>query len=292
MPLQDKMARVLYEDGDRLTHHNFQQLATFIEETAGIRMPPVKKTMVEGRLRRRVRSLGLNSLEDYCAYLFRDGWIHDEAVHLIDAITTNKTDFFREPEHFHLLIDQIVPELLSRRDRPGLDKPLKVWSAASSIGAEPYTLAMVLDDFGRLKTGFRFSILATDICTEVLVQARHAVYPADMAAPIPLEFQRRYLMRGRGSLQGSVRVRPEIRQTVAFGRLNLMDEDYPVNGPYDVIFCRNILIYFDKATQEAVLRRLCRHLRPEGYLFVGHSETVTGLDLPLRALGSAVYRKK
>jgi len=276
---------------DRLSNRNFQRLAKFIEEYCGIRMPPAKQTMVEGRLRRRAAALGHRSLNEYCAHLFEDGDLKNEVVDLIDAITTNKTEFFREMDHFRLLVEHALPQLMGQPGRPGIDRPLDVWSAASSIGAEPYTLAMVLDDFGQNVRNFRFRILATDICTDVLAKAKLAVYPEEMVGPVPPAMRRRYFLRSRDAEKPTVRVVPHIRQMVDFGRLNLMDEDYAVDD-MDIVFCRNILIYFDKAKQQAVLQRICRHLRPGGFLFVGHSETVTGMDLPLVPAATALFRKK
>ncbi|HSV28378.1 MAG TPA: CheR family methyltransferase [Candidatus Omnitrophota bacterium] len=275
---------------DSLSPRDFSRLAEFIQGYSGIRMPPVKKTMVEGRLRRRVRALGLSSLSEYCSRLFEEGWLESEFVNLINVVTTNKTDFFREPEHFRLLAERVLPEWVAAGR--GLDTPLKVWSAASSTGAEPYTLAMVLDDCARRNRGFRFKILATDISTDVLDKARHAVYPHEMIAPVPPEWQRRYFLRSRDTTQSIVRIVPQLRQSVHFGRLNLMDESYPVETGLDVVFCRNILIYFDKPTQQGVLQRLCDHLRPGGLLFVSHTETVTGMDLPIRQVAASVFARK
>jgi len=276
---------------DRLSRRNFQLLANLIQEYCGIRMPPAKQTMVEGRLRRRAKALGQSSLDEYCAMLFEEGGLREEMVELIDAITTNKTEFFREIDHFRLLVDRALPTLLSQRVRPGLDRPLNVWSSACSTGAEPYTLAMVLSDFSQRLQGFRFQILATDICTDALAKAKLAVYPRDMVAPVPPELRHRYFLRPRDPDGTTVRVAQQIRRMVQFGRLNLMDEDYPID-PVDIVFCRNILIYFDKATQEAVLQRICRTLRPGGYLFIGHSETVTSMDLPLKPVATALLVKQ
>ncbi|MEI8396997.1 MAG: CheR family methyltransferase [Rhodospirillaceae bacterium] len=281
-------------DPNGLSSRDFKRLAEFIQDTCGIRMPPTKKTMLEGRLRRRVRALGLPSLSDYCGWLFdrgrpEAGHSGDEIIHLIDAVTTNKTDFFRERQHFDHLVAHTLPTLLETPARPGLDRPLKVWSAACSTGSEPYTLAMVLDDFTRKQRGFRFEILATDICTDVLAKGKHAVYPEEMIAPVPHEWRHRYFLRSRNRENATIRVAPFIRQMVKFGRLNLMDEAYPIEDRMDIIFCRNILIYFDRERQEAVLRRLCEHLRPDGYLFVGHTDTITGMDLPLRQVTMSVF---
>ena len=277
---------------DNLSSRDFRRLADFIQNYSGIRMPPVKKTMVEGRLRRRVRALGLESLEDYCHHLFEGGGLDKELVDLINAVATNKTDFFREPQHFHLLAGKVLPDWAEGASRLGLDRPLKVWSAASSIGAEPYTLAMILDDFAHRNRGFHFDILGTDISTDALEKARLAIYQRDMIEPVPSEWQRRYFMRSRDPVQATVRLVPRIRQAVHFGRLNLMNEAYPVEDGQDIIFCRNILIYFEKSVQQAVLQRLCGHLRPGGLLFVSHTETVNGMDLPLRQVAVSVFARK
>jgi chemotaxis protein methyltransferase CheR len=271
-----------------LRERDFQRLAAFIHGTVGIKMPPSKRVMVEGRLRRRVRALGFSRFEDYCRFVFDEGGLEGETTAIIDAITTNKTDFFREPEHFRFLAATALPGLLERTGA-GVRRPLKMWSAAASIGAEAYTLAMIAAEFGRELPGWRVEILATDICTEVLERAAVAIYPEDMVAPVPMDLRRRYLLRSRDRSRGEVRIAPELRRTVRFARLNLMDDSYPVDRDIDVVFCRNLLIYFDKATQQSVLRRLCSHLRPGGHLFLGHSETIAGLDLPVRQVAATIF---
>ncbi|WP_439816760.1 CheR family methyltransferase [Zavarzinia sp. CC-PAN008] len=276
---------------DRLSGRSFQRLATLVEGEVGIRLPPTKQTMVEGRLRRRVRELGLPDLDAYCDLIFDGGANDDEMVHLVDAITTNKTDFFREPEHFQILATTVVPNILAMQDRAG-PKRLKVWSAASSNGAEAYTLAMVLADLAPRMGRFSFAVLGTDICTTVLEQARKAIYPAEMMAPVPEEMRRRYVMRARASTRNEVRIVPELRARARFQHLNLMDRRYPVDTDVDVIFCRNVLIYFDKPRQAAVLNTLCSHLRPGGYLFLGHSETAAAQGLGgVRSVAPTVLRK-
>lgn len=276
---------------ENLNPRDFARLAKFIQDYSGIRMPPTKKTMVEGRLRRRVRALGLSGLSEYCDLLFKHDLLEQEAVHLIDVVSTNKTDFFREDRHFELLAEQVVPEILAA-ERRGTDRPITIWSSACSTGAEPYTAAMVLEDL-RQRTGpFAYTIYATDICTEVLEAARHAVFPADMMATVPESFRHRYFMRSRDPEEHTVRLVPAIRQSVRFGRLNLMDETYGMPQNLDVVFCRNALIYFERPTQEAVLQRLCTHLRSGGTLFVGHSETIAGMDLPVRQTGASVFVKE
>lgn len=275
---------------DHLSSRDFQRLARFIQGYSGIKMPLTKKTMVEGRLRRRVRATGVQTLSEYCRYLFDHGGLDDESVHLIDAVTTNKTDFFREPEHFRFLAEHAVPELLGRRHL-AKSSPIKIWSAACSTGAEPYTLAMVMAELVRGMPDLRVSITGTDICTEALDTATLGIYPASMIAPVPIEFRQRYLLRGREGARDRVRIVPELRRAVSFGRLNLMEAPYSVALDMHIIFCRNILIYFDKQTQRNVLEQLCHHLRPGGFLFLGHSETLTGFGLPLHPVATTVFRR-
>ena len=269
---------------DRLSQRDFQRLASYIENYSGIKMPPSKITMVEGRLRKRVRATGMSDLKQYCDYLFEQNGLATEAIELINVVTTNKTEFFREPEHFRFLTEHAVPQIITTR---GARTPLKVWSAACSIGAEPYTLAMVLAEFAHL----RYTITATDLSTEVLETAIAGIYPEAMISPVPPDMRRRYVLRSRVRTRQQVRIVPQLRATAQFGRVNLMETPYPVDKEMDIIFCRNILIYFDKPTQEAVLQRLSEHLRPGGYMFLGHSESVAGFHLPLKAVAPSVFRR-
>jgi chemotaxis protein methyltransferase CheR len=271
---------------ESLSARNFARLSDFVHEYSGIKMPPAKKTMLEGRLRRRVRDCGLASLDAYCAFLFDRGGLEEEAVHLIDAVTTNKTDFFREPAHFEYLEAHALPAL--RRDGA---RVIRAWSAACSIGAEPYTLAMVLDTFCEANRGWDYAILGTDLCTQVLGQAQRAIYPHAMIEPVPLALRKRHVLLSQAPGRDEVRIAPHLRAKVGFARLNLMDDRYAAPRDLDLIFCRNILIYFDKATQAVVLRRLCSHLRPGGYLFLGHSETIVGVDLPVRTVANTVFQR-
>ncbi len=257
---------------EHLSERQFQTIAQIIEQQVGIQLPPVKRTMVEGRLRKRVKALGLRSLDDYRTYLFDQGKLGEEVLHLIDCVTTNKTDFFREPAHFDFLCRTAIPRLTGS----GSGSQLKIWSAACSIGAEAYTIAMVLQDMVRSGARFRFSILGTDISREVLDQARGAIYPQchdGAGAPIAAAKVRDVVAEPAAQLS---RIVPELRCRAQFHRLNLMDHKYPFDRDVDVIFCRNVLIYFDKPTQKAVLQRLASHLRPGGYLVLGHSETMAG----------------
>ncbi len=275
--------------GARLGDAEFRRLASFIEGHCGIRMPASKRTMLEARLRKRLRSLGLCSFRDYCRLVLDEPGGGPERVHLLDAITTNKTDFFREPQHFELFVRLVLPALL-QGSGAGVRRPLAVWSAGCSTGEEPYTLAMVLQEVAEDLTGFRFGILATDISTSVLAVARRAIYTEQHVRPVPEALRRKYLLRSRDRSRALVRVVPELRQVVRFRRLNFMDRDYGLRRTMDVIFCRNVMIYFDRATQERLLLRFCSHLAPGGYLFLGHSESVNGLRVPLRQVAPTVYR--
>ncbi len=274
-------------DGPRLSDREFKHLAELVETNAGIRMPAGKRTMLEGRLRRRLRERGMSDFAQYCSYLESEGGLEEELSDLIDVVTTNKTDFFREPKHFEILTQTVLPSLIAQG--AGLERPLWVWSAGSSIGAEAYTLAMVLAEYAGACPGFDFRILGTDICTTVLRTASKAIYPEEMAAPISPELRRKYLLRSRDRKAGLVRIVPELRPRVAFRQLNFMAPTYRLRGPQDIVFCRNVIIYFDNAVRLAVLSRICACIAVGGYLFMGHSETISGLDLPLRQVAPTVY---
>ncbi|MFD1747595.1 CheR family methyltransferase [Rhizobium helianthi] len=270
---------------DHINKRNFDRLAKFIYEYSGIKMPPSKITMLEGRLRKRLRVCGISNFNEYCDFLFEGGGMQREAIFLIDAVTTNKTDFFREPKHFEYLIETALPDLLSLANGR-----LRLWSAACSTGAEPYTLAMVLAEALSAQRDTDFRIIATDLSTEVLETARRAIYPADMVQPVPPALRRKYVMEHRDPNRNEVRIAPELRKHVGFGRLNFMDESYAIKEKQHVIFCRNVLIYFDKQTQKHVLSNLCECLVPGGYLFIGHSETATGLNLPIKQVANTIFQ--
>lgn len=272
---------------EQLSVQNFQRLAKFIQDYSGIKMPAQKRTMLEGRLRRRMRAVGIDDVNAYCHYLFEEDGMDSEVIHLIDAVTTNKTEFFREPAHFDFMVAKVLPTLVAKGKRE-----IKIWSAACSTGAEPYTIAMILDEFRASQHGVDYSILCTDICTEVLKQAIAGRFPEQMIEPVSMPRRKRHLMRAREAARNEVRIKPHLRGKLAFARLNLMDEAYPVETGMDIIFCRNILIYFDKPTQAQVLTRLCDHLAPGGYLFLGHSESIVGIDLPIVQIANTVFQKR
>lgn len=272
-----------------LRDREFNLFSSFIYDAVGIKMPLAKKTMLEARLQKRLKAHGIRTFEEYADYVFSAAGQGDELVHLIDVVTTNKTDFFREPAHFDFLVKSAIPSLIDSREA-GITAPLKVWSAGCSTGEEPYTLAMVLSEFASACPGFQTSILASDISTEVLAKARNAIYTEDRVDAIPLHLKKKYLLKSRDRVKALVRIVPKLRSMVGFRRLNFM-EDFDIREKMDIIFCRNVIIYFDKQTQERLLGRFYKQLAPGGFLFLGHSETLNGLNVPLTPVASTVYRK-
>jgi chemotaxis protein methyltransferase CheR len=271
---------------DRLTSRDFRRLSEYINDYSGIKMPEAKQTMLEGRLRRRLRATGHATLTDYCRYLFDQDGLAAEAIFLIDAVTTNKTDFFREQIHFDFMRNEALPDLR----RQGVNS-LRSWSSACSIGAEPYTMAMVIAEYAAETGPMSSFILATDLSTDVLASARRGIYPMSMLSPVPRAMRQKYVRVSRTGREQHARIAPELRATVGFARMNLMDGSYPVGEPMHIIFCRNVLIYFDKPTQAKVLSRLCDCLLPGGYLFIGHSESVSGFGLPVRSVSNTVLQR-
>lgn len=273
----------------RLSAAGFARIARFINSELGIKMPESKITLIQSRLLRRVRDLGLGSVEQYGNYFF-DAPNAEERIHFINAVTTNKTDFFREPQHFDFLIRAAIPSI--DRESAGRERwRLNVWSAGCSSGEEPYTLAMVLSENARHRGAGDFALLGTDVSTRVLDHARSGIYDEALIAPVPPELRKKYFRRSKGSTPSLVRVIPELRQKVSFHTLNFMDSDYRIQNTFDIIFLRNVLIYFEKCTQEAVVQKICRNLKPGGYLFVGHSESLAGLDVPVQPVKNSVFRK-
>lgn len=267
--------------GAGLSESEFAAIRTYLYEEAGISLGANKRDMAASRLAKRLRALGLTS---YGAYL-RAAQADDpagERQQFINCLTTNKTDFFRESHHFDFLRDTVISGLSDRR--------LRIWCAASSTGEEPYTLAMSVRDACPKEQGWDAKILASDIDTQVLAHAERGVYDADRTTGIPPEFMRKYLLRGTGANAGKVAARPELRELLAFRQINLIADSWPVRGPFDVIFCRNVVIYFDRDTQDKLLKRFAKLLKPGGYLFMGHSENIHWLADTFAPLGGTVYQ--
>lgn len=261
----------------------FEYLRKLVGEHAGISLSDAKRELVHGRLSRRIRALRLGGFDDYCA-LLRDR-PEEEMGEFINAITTNLTAFFREMHHFEFLQETVVPEWMKRQ---GSSPRARLWSAGCSTGEEPYSIAMSLHAAlgGRTEN---LAILATDIDTNVLTTARAGIYGEERTDAFPPEY-RRYLLRGTGSNSAMVRVKPEIGALIRFGQLNLM-ERWPVKGPLDVVFCRNVVIYFNKDTQRRLFARLADVIAPGGYLVIGHSETLYNICDRFELVGRTVYRR-
>jgi chemotaxis protein methyltransferase CheR len=272
-----------------LTNRDFQRLRRLIFESSGINLGQVKKTMVESRLQKRMRALAIGSHREYCDYLFSEAGLRDELQEMIDVITTNKTDFFREPHHFDFLFNRGLEELIDP-ERYG-QEVIRIWSAGCSSGKEPYTLAMVLQEYGEQAAPVIHEILATDISVNVLRKACLGIYPHDRISDIPLAYKLKYFHKNRDPHKKTIRVAPEIRSRVTFRHFNLIHDDMTALGLFHIIFCRNVIIYFDNATKKALLHRLQERLIPGGFLFLGHAETINGMDLCMEQVGSTIYRK-
>jgi chemotaxis protein methyltransferase CheR len=270
---------------------DFHRFSELILTVCGIRMPSTKKTLLESRLQKRLRALDMQSLAQYGDYLFSPEGMAHELIHMIDVITTNKTEFFREADHFDILVRDVLSEFALNNRKVGGKKACIVWSAGCSTGEEPYTLAMVLNEFALLREDFQYCILATDISTKALETARLGIYSLEKSELIPRGLRMKYLLRSKDRSRKLVRIIPELRNRVTFRRINFMEDEYALSYPMDIIFVRNVLIYFDRSVQEKILQRLSLCLNPGGYIFVGHSETLHGLNIPFAQVRPSVYKK-
>jgi chemotaxis protein methyltransferase CheR len=259
------------------TLEHFRLIAERVYRFSGIRLPDAKREMVYARLARRLRALGITSFDDYVRFLELEP---AEWEHCTNALTTNVTAFYREEHHFGILAEHARASAV-----PG--QPFRVWSAGCSTGEEPYTISMCLAEV----LGGRFDVLASDLDTQVIAVARQGVYPLGSVERLSEERQKRYFLRGAGRMEGRARVRPEIATRVEFMRLNLMDAEWPVEGGFDAIFCRNVMIYFDKPTQRRLVERFAQLLRPSGLFFAGHAESLLDQGRCFRLRGQTVYEK-
>lgn len=273
-----------------MTDRIFHRLSAYIYAETGIKMGENKRVMLQARLAKRIRIVQLDSFEAYCDYLFSSVGQKEELASFIHEVTTNKTDFYREPHHFSYLIDQALPTLF-REGRRTNRSPLRVWSSACSTGEEPYTLAMFLQEYEARNQDFSYTVLATDISTTVLREAKDAVYDLRKIDPVPVPIRKKYILRSKNKASQLVRIAPELRARVEFRWTNLKEPKLAASEMMDIIFCRNVIIYFDRPTQELVLNNLSRHLLPGGFLFMGHSENLNGLDVPLVQVAPTIYRR-
>jgi chemotaxis protein methyltransferase CheR len=271
--------------GPQLADAEFDFIRHVIAENAGIVLGPNKRQLVQGRLARRLRELHLDSYEEYCDHIRESG--PEELVGLINALTTNVTSFFRENHHFEALATYMLPEAFKRNQQ---SRRVRIWSAGCSSGEEAYCLAMVAREALPPGQKWDLKILATDIDSEVVATAQRGVYPLDRLATLSQERLQKHFRKGAGEQSGQAKANPELAQFVSFRTLNLM-HSWPMSGPFDVIFCRNVMIYFDQPTRERLVSRFAELLVPDGYLCLGHSESIHGTSGPFRLVGKTIYRK-
>jgi len=273
--------------GPNLGEKEFGFLRDFVLQHCGISLGDHKRQLVQGRLLRRLRALNLSGFEAYCDLLRRDP--ESELGELASCISTNVTSFFREMHHYDMLVDELLPRWLAEKRGGGR---LRIWSAGCSTGEEPYAIAMVLAEAIE-RTGIQVDakILATDLSPQALEAARKGVYPVDRLGGVSDARRKRWFLRGEGSFDGFVQVHPRLRELVTIQPLNLLHE-WPMHGKFDAIFCRNVVIYFDKPTKQRLFSRYAGMLESQAYLFLGHSESMYGLSEDFDLIGRTVYRKR
>lgn len=269
-----------------ITDREFELFRDLIFRQTGIHLSDRKKNLVVARLSKRLRALDLENFTEYYRFLTERPDASSELVNLVNRVTTNKTDFFRENHHFDFLRGDVLPEILENASRGG-PKKLRIWSAGCSTGEEPYSIAMTVHDFFSNERGWDIKILATDLDTEVLGFAYRGVYPSQRVAPVPGPFLTKYFERTAEGYS----VKRQIRDMVIFRRLNLMDAMFPLKSQVDVIFCRNVMIYFNDETKASLVGKFHRHLRNDGYLFIGHSESLMHMKDLFTFVRHTVYRK-
>jgi chemotaxis protein methyltransferase CheR len=271
--------------GPQLGDAEFEFIRHVVGENAGIVLGPNKRQLVQGRLARRLRELALPSYESYCEYLRDAG--PEELVGLINAITTNVTSFFRENHHFEALASFMLPEAIKRNSA---SRRLRIWSAGCSTGEEPYCIAMVAAEELPSTPRYDFKILATDIDSNVVAAATSGIYPVDRMSSVTPERLKRFFQKGSGENEGCAVARDSLKSTITFRTLNLLHA-WPMKGPFDVIFCRNVMIYFDQPTREKLVNRFSDMLAPGGYLCIGHSESIHAGSAPFKLVGKTIYRR-
>ncbi len=264
---------------------DFDFLRHVVTQNAGIVLGPGKRQLVQGRLVRRVRELRLKSFAEYCDHVREAG--PEELVILINAITTNVTSFFRENHHFEQLASRMLPEAMARNAQ---SRRIRIWSAGCSSGEEPYSIAMTIAETMPADQRWDVKVLATDIDSDMVATASTGVYVEERVNGVSLERQRQWTQRGSGANSGMIKIKPELLALITFRPLNLLSE-WPLTGPFDVIFCRNVMIYFDQPTRERLLMRFARLLAPGGYLCIGHSESIHNAGMPYRLVGRTIYSK-
>ncbi len=272
-----------------ISEKEFRAFRELIFQEAAISLSDAKRALVCSRLSKRLRHYGFKSFSQYYEYLMEADPAGAERLQMINCITTNKTDFFRERHHFDFLREQFFPKLRERCPAGGARR-LRVWSAGCSSGEEPYSIGITAREFFSALPGWDMKILASDIDTDMLRAGEQGIYPAERLESVPAEFTRRHFLRGRGEWAGYYKVRAELRDLVTFRRINFAEESWPIRARFDVIFCRNVIIYFNRATQRRLFERLAGYLQPDGCLMVGHSESLQWLSDMFVPLRGTIYR--
>jgi len=270
-----------------LTNDEFRQFQELILAETGIHLDSSKRALVESRLTRRLRTLGISTYGRYLQYVLAQSPKSDERQEVINCITTNKTDFFRENHHFEFLRDHVIPEARARAQE-GAAQHLRIWSAACSSGEEPYSIAMTVREALGADRSWDVKILASDVDTKVLAAAEAGVFETERLETVPEPLRRRYFLRRKDG--GALMVKDELKSMIRFRQINLIHADWPIQTTFDAIFCRNLIIYFNRETQETLIRRQIRYLKPTGYLLVGHSENLHWMNSVLATVRNTVYR--
>ena len=274
-----------------LSDPDFLSISKYITANFGLKLPMIKKILIQSRLQLRLQELKMNSFSQYRKLLENPETREQELKMITNYVSTNKTSFFREEAHFSILGKQILPELFRLLERNG-DPFLRCWSAGCSSGQEAFSIAMMLEEYRLLwHRQIDFQIYATDISSKVLSQGRRAVFPYDQVNTVPLSYRKLFLLKSKNQLNRQIKVCQALRKRVFFSYGNLMDEQYAFNYLFDFIFIRNTLIYFQSDRQKQILNRLIRYLKPAGYLFVGHAESLIHMDLPLKIIAPGIYQK-
>lgn len=270
-----------------LGEKEYTRLSAYIVDNFGIRLPPNKRILLQCRLQKRLKALQQNSFSEYVEYFFSPKGQIEEVPVMIDAVSTNKTEFFREPVHFDFLLKHGIKQYLERSGK----NRLNIWSAGCSSGEEPYSIAMVLSEYSYLDP-IDYNILATDIAGSMLEQAESGIYMEEKADPVPFNYKKKYLLKGKNRQEKRIKIVNELRSKVEFRTFNLLMKDFSHLGRFDMIFCRNVLIYFERDVQFQIIKQFCNVLARGGYLFLGHSESLAGFSLPLESIKPTIFQKK
>ena len=272
-----------------LSEQELKRVSDFIGAEVGIQLPMSKRTLVESRLSKRLRVLGFDDFKSYLDHTLTSKEGALEKLQLIDVLTTNKTSFYREPDHFEYMVQHAIPDIT--KNNGGARREINVWCAGCSTGEEAYTLSIELNEVAATPEKIAFNILATDISHTCLSKASRGIYTDRQAESIPVELRKKYLLRSRNADEALVQMGPKLRHRIQFKSLNLMDSRFDVRRDMDIIFCRNVMIYFNNELREGLVARFESHLAKGGYLFVGHSESLNGIKTTLEQVAPMVYKK-